>query len=61
MNTYTMIKNEEIENLTKEHLAAMYNDAVGTIWHLNIRLRELIDENESLWESYDKISNELYG
>ena len=61
MNTYTMIKNEEIEKLTKEHLAAMYNDAVETIWHLNIRLRELIDENESLWESYDKLSNELYG
>lgn len=61
MNTYTMIKNEEIENLTKEHLVAMYNDAVETIWHLNIRLQELIDENESLWESYDKISNELYG
>ena len=39
----------------------MYNDASETIWLLQMRLNELRNENEQLWESYEEISDKLYG
>ena len=42
--------------LTKEQL---YNLTPETI--LQMRLNELRNENEQLWESYEEISDKLYG
>ena len=43
----------------KYKLLTMYNDAIETI--LQMRLNELRNENEQLWESYEEISDKLYG
>lgn len=61
MYTYEMITDKDLEKISKTHLAHLYNDAVETIWHLNARIQELMEENEAVWKSYDEISNELYG
>ena len=61
MHSYELITDKDLEKISKEHLASLYNDAVETIWHLEQRIHELMDENEAVWKSYDEISNELYG
>ena len=39
----------------------MYNDAVETIHDLQMRLHEINEENDLLWEDYEELSNKYYG
>ena len=52
---------KQLYNLTPARILEMYNDAIETIWLLQMRLNELRNENESLWESYEEVSDKLYG
>lgn len=59
-NTYSMITNlSEISD--KEKLIKMYNEAVETIWYLENKIRTLNLENELLWQSYEELSDRLFG
>ena len=56
---YKLLTKEQLYNLTPARILEMYNDAIETI--LQMRLNELRNENEQLWESYEEISDKLYG
>lgn len=58
---YKLLTKEQLYNLTPARILEMYNDAIETIWLLQMRLNELRNENEQLWESYEEISDKLYG
>ena len=58
---YKLLTKEQLYNLTPARILEMYNDAIETIWLLQMRLNELRNENESLWESYEEVSDKLYG
>ncbi len=58
---YKLLTREQLYNLTPARILEMYNDAIETIWLLQMRLNELRNENESLWESYEEVSDKLYG
>lgn len=45
----------------KEKLIKMYNEAVETIWYLENKIRTLNPENELLWQSYEELSDRLFG
>ena len=47
--------------LSREQLVAMYNDAVEMIWFLEIRVKQLSEENDSVWKSYEELSNRYFG
>lgn len=61
MNNYHIITGPEAEALSKEELRNMYNDAVETIHDLQMRLHEINEENDLLWEDYEELSNKYYG
>ncbi len=61
MNNYHLITGPEAEALSKEELRNMYNDAVETIHDLQMRLHEINEENDLLWEDYEELSNKYYG
>ena len=61
MNNYHLITGPEAEALSKEELRNMYNDAVETIHDLQLRLHEINEENDLLWEDYEELSNKYYG
>ena len=61
MNNYHLITGPEAEALSKEELRNMYNDAVETIHYLQMRLHEINEENDLLWEDYEELSNKYYG
>ena len=61
MKTYKTITLEQAGELSLNSLVQNYNDAIETIWHLQNKLSEQMQENEQLWMAYKKISDELYG
>ena len=61
MNNYHLSTGPEAEALSKEELRNMYNDAVETIHDLQMRLHEINEENDLLWEDYEELSNKYYG
>ena len=61
MNNYHLITGPEAEALSKEELRNMYNDVVETIHDLQMRLHEINEENDLLWEDYEELSNKYYG
>lgn len=61
MKTYKTITLEQAGELSLNSLVQNYNDAIETIWHLQNKLSEQIQENEQLWQAYEEISDELYG
>ena len=58
---YHQITDDEAAGMTKEHLVFLYNDAVEMIWHLNVRILQLQEENEAVWKAYDDISDQYFG
>ena len=60
MNSFTMLTKESSETLSREQLVSMYNDAVEMIWFLESRVRQLSEENDSVWESYEELSNRYF-
>ena len=50
MNSFTMLTEERSADLSREQLVSMYNDAVEMIWFLESRVRQLSEENDSVWE-----------
>ena len=52
---------EEARNPFPEQLVSMYNDAVEMIWFLESRVRQLSEENDSVWESYEELSRQHFG
>ena len=58
---YKLLTKEQLYNLTPARILEIYNDAIETIWLLQMRLNGLRNENEQLWESYEEISDKLYG
>ena len=61
MKTYKTITLEQAGKLSLNILVQNYNDAIETIWHLQNKLSEQMQENEQLWKAYEEISDELYG
>lgn len=61
MKTYKTITLEQAGELSLNILVQNYNDAIETIWHLQNKLSEQMQENEQLWKAYEEISDELYG
>ena len=61
MNSFTMLTEERAAALSREQLVAMYNDAVEMIWFLEIRVKQLSEENDSDWKSYEELSNRYFG
>ena len=68
MNSFTMLTKESSETLSREQLVlsreqlvSMYNDAVEMIWFLESRVRQLSEENDSVWESYEELSRQHFG
>ena len=61
MNSFTMLTKESSETLSREQLVSMYNDAVEMIWFLESRVRQLSEENGSVWESYEELSRQHFG
>lgn len=61
MKTYKTITLEQAEELSLNSLVQNYNDAIETIWYLQNKLNEQMQENEQLWMAYEEISDELYG
>ena len=61
MKTYKTITLEQAGELSLNNLVQNYNDAIETIWHLQSKLSEQMQENEQLWKAYEEISDELYG
>ena len=61
MKTYKTITLEQAGELSLNSLVQNYNDAIETIWHLQNKLREQMQENEQLWKAYEEISDALYG
>ena len=60
-HSYNTISLEEAGSLSVQQLIEMYNDAIETIWYLQERLNELSVENDTLWDDYEELSNQLYG
>ena len=60
-HSYNTISLEEAGSLSVLQLIEMYNDAIETIWYLQERLNELSVENDTLWDDYEELSNQLYG
>ena len=58
---YYQITEEEAAGMTKEHILSLYNDAVAMIWHLNSRIIQLREDNETAWKAYDEISDKYLG
>ena len=61
MNSFTMLTEERAAALSREQLVAMYNEAVEMIWFLEIRVKQLSEENDSVWKSYEELSNRYIG
>lgn len=61
MRTYKTITLEQAGELSLNSLVQNYNDAIETIWYLQNKLSEQMQENEQLWMAYEEISDELYG
>ena len=61
MNSFTMLTEERSADLSREQLVSMYNDAVEMIWFLESRVRQLSEENDSVWESYEELSRQYFG
>ena len=61
MNSFTMLTEGRAAALSREQLVAMYNDAVEMIWFLEIRVKQLSEENDSVWKSYEELSNRYFG
>ena len=61
MNSFTMLTEERAAALSREQLVAMYNEAVDMIWFLEIRVKQLSEENDSVWKSYEELSNRYFG
>ena len=61
MKTYKTITLEQAGELSLNILVQNYNDAIETIWYLQNKLSEQMQENEQLWKAYEEISDELYG
>lgn len=61
MNSFTMLTEERAAALSREQLVAMYNDAVEMIWFLEIKVKQLSEENDSVWKSYEELSNRYFG
>ena len=61
MKTYKTITLEQAGELSLNSLVQNYNDAIETIWYLQNKLSEQMQENEQLWMAYEKISDELCG
>lgn len=61
MKTYKTITLEQAGKLSLNILVQNYNDAIETIWYLQNKLSEQMQENEQLWKAYEEISDELYG
>ena len=61
MKTYKTITLEQAGELSLNSLVQNYNDAIETIWHLQNKLSEQMQENEQLWKAYEEISDELSG
>ena len=61
MNSFTMLTEERSADLSREQLVSMYNDAVEMIWFLESRVRQLSEENDSVWESYKELSRQHFG
>ena len=61
MNSFAMLTEEQAAALSREQLVAMYNEAVEMIWFLEIRVKQLSEENDSVWESYEELSNQYFG
>jgi len=61
MKTYKTITLEQAGELSLNSLVQNYNNAIETIWYLQNKLSEQMQENEQLWKVYEEISDELYG
>ena len=61
MKSFEMISLEQAKCISLNRLVTDYNSAIETIWDLQRRLQEQIQENEQLWKAYEDISDELYG
>ena len=56
MKTYKTITLEQAGELSLNSLVQNYNDAIETIWYLQNKLNEQMQENEQLWMAYEEIS-----
>ena len=61
MNKYHMITLEQASSISLKELIDMYNDAIETIWYYHQKIETLMEENDSIWEAYEDIADELYG
>ena len=61
MNSFTMLTEERAAALSREQLVAMYNDAIEMIWFLEIKVKQLSEENDSVWKSYEELSSRYFG
>ena len=61
MNSFAMLTEEQAAALSREQLASRYNAAVEMIWFLENRVKQLSEENDSVWESYEELSNQYFG
>ena len=60
-NLVAGLTEERAAALSREQLVAMYNEAVEMIWFLEIRVKQLSEENDSVWKSYEELSNRYFG
>ena len=61
MSSFTMLTKERAAALSRKQLVSLYNEAVEVIWFLEFRVKQLSDENDSLWESYEELSSQHFG
>ena len=61
MDKYHMLTLERACSLSVKELVEMYNDAIETIWYYHHKIKDLMEENDSLWGAYEEIADELYG
>jgi len=61
MNSFTTLDSDRAAALSREQLISMYNEAVETIWFLEFRVKQLSEENDAVWESYEELSRQHFG
>lgn len=61
MKNYILIKDEELNLLTKKDLQEKHNDAVETIWLLQEKVRLLNEDYDEMARAYEEVSTKLYG
>ena len=56
-----MLDKETAMRLSLEQLISRYNDVIETIWYLEYSLKELTEEYDLLFVSYEELTDKLFG